>query len=74
MLVPKQTLLVEATMLMMGVRFGFTIIVIPLLVEEGAAKHVALLVSTQVITSPLFKVVDVNVDAFVPTLTPFAFH
>ena len=52
MLVPTQTLLVEATMLIIGIRFGFTIIVMPLLVEEGVAKHVALLVRTQVTRSP----------------------
>lgn len=74
MLVPTQTLLVDAIILMVGVRFGFTAIVMPLLVEVAVAKQVALLVSTQVIISPLFKVAETNVELLVPAFVPFTFH
>ena len=36
--------------------------------------HVADEVTSQVTTSLLAKVVDVNVDEFVPTIDPFRFH
>lgn len=73
-LVPAQILLALATMLIDGVRLGFTTIVILLLVPVDEDKQVALLVSTQVITSLLFSVDDVNVDEFDPTFPPLIFH
>ena len=73
-LVPAQILLALATMLIDGVRLGFTSMVIVLLVPVGEDKQVALLVSTQVITSLLISVDDVNVDEFDPTFPPLIFH
>jgi hypothetical protein len=60
--------------LTLGVRFVFTVVVIPVLVAVVGLAHVAFDVNTQVTTSPLANVAFVNVDTFVPTLPPFNFH
>lgn len=73
-LVLEQILLADAAMLTVGVTGVLAIIVIPLLVTVGTAKQVALDVSTQVTTSLLFNVVEVNVLLFVPTFVPFTCH
>ncbi len=65
---------VVMAMLTEGVRFGFTVIVIELLIGLLEARQVALLASTTVMISPLANVVDVNVLLFVPVFTPFTFH
>ena len=74
-LVPAQ--IVEeglAAMLTLTGKFGFTVIVMLLDVAGFPVAQVALDVSTQVTTSLLFNVVDVNVVELVPTFTPFTFH
>jgi len=63
-----------AAMLTLTGRFGFTVIVIVLDVAGLPVAQVALDVSAQVTTSPLFNVADVYVAEFVPTLLPFTFH
>ena len=51
------------------------VIVIELLAAVTGLAHGSLLLIVTVITSPLFKVVVVKVDAVCPvTLTPFIFH
>ena len=51
------------------------VIVIGLLAAVTGLAHGSLLLIVTVITSPLFKVVVVKVDAVCPvTLTPFIFH
>lgn len=72
--VPAQMVLALAAITIVGVRFGFTTIGMLLLVAVAEVTHVALDVSTQVITSPLLIVEDINVDEFVPAFTPFIFH
>ena len=61
-------------MLTLTGKFGFTVMVMLLDVAGFPVAQVALDVSTQVTTSLLFNVVDVNVVALVPTFTPFIFH
>lgn len=73
-LVPEQILLADTAILMVGVTGVLAEIVMLLLVAVGIAKHVAFDVSTQVTTSLLFNVVEVNVVLFVPTFVPFTFH
>ena len=57
-----------------GTNVLFTTIVIALEVPVVGLTHVALLVMTQVTTSPLFNVVEVYKGLFTPTFTPFTFH
>lgn len=71
---PAQILLLLATIIIDGVRFVFTIIVTPLLVAVGDVTQLTFDVSTQVTTSVLFNVVDVNVELLIPAFTPFTFH
>lgn len=73
-LVPKHTLLVEALMEMVGVTFAFTVILMAFDAAILEVLHVALLVSSHVTTSPVFKNVVLKVDALVPALIPFTFH
>ena len=74
-LVPAQIVVAGlAAMLTLTGKFGFTVIVIALDVAGLPVAQVALEVSTQVTTSPLFKVVEVNVVELVPELVPFTFH
>ena len=55
--------------------FGFTVMVMPVLVKGlPVAQGEALEFSTQVTTSPLFNVELLKVGLFVPTLPPFTFH
>lgn len=72
--VPAQIVVAVAAIETDGVRMVETFIVIPgLVIEEGMAQ-VALLVNTQVTTSPLKSVDEVKVVLFVPTSIPFTFH
>ena len=57
-----------------GTKFGLTAMVMLLLVAVVVARQVALLVTVQVTTSLLFKVVDVNVVELVPVFIPLIFH
>jgi len=72
-LVPAQIVVALAAIEMVGVRLGFTTMVMLLLVAVVVVKQVALLVRMQVIISPLFKLGDVNVE-LVPEFTPFICH
>ena len=74
-LVPAQMVVpVFALMETAGVNNGFTVIVNAFDVAVVGLAQVALLVSTQVTICPLVNVVVVNVELFVPELTPFTFH
>ena len=68
---PEQT---GGTWVKLGVAMLFTTMVSVLLVAKGESAQVALLVSSQVITSSLLLALLVKVDALVPTLTPLRFH
>ena len=57
-----------------GTRLGLTAMVMLLLVAVVVVRQVALLVTVQVTTSLLFKVVDVNVVELVPVFIPLIFH
>jgi len=72
--VPAQTFVDEATTATAGTTEDDTLIVIALDVTVDMVLHVADEVTSQVTTSLLAKVVDVNVDEFVPTFDPFRFH
>ena len=74
MLVPAQIVVALAAMLTLTGKFGFTVIVTVLDVAGLPVAHVALEVTTQVTTSPLFKAVVVNVLELVPAFVPFTFH
>ena len=56
------------------VEYGFTVIVIVLLVTVVVDAQGSLDVITQVTSSPLASVDDVYVFVLVPTLLPFTFH
>ena len=60
----------------LGVTLVVTVIVTPLLVAVVGEEQVKSLVITQVTTSPLAKLLDVNVLLVVlpPEFTPFTFH
>ena len=73
-LVPEQIVVWLALMVIDGVRFGFTTIVIPLLVTLFVAKQVALLLKIQATMSPLTKVDELKVDELVPALMLFICH
>ena len=68
---PAQT---GATWVKLGVAMLLTTMVSALLVAKGESAQVALLVSSQVIISPLLMELLVKVDAFVPTFAPLRFH
>lgn len=53
---------------------GLTVMVMLLLVTSGGTTHGALLVRSQVTTSPLFSVVVLKVEALVPAGKPFTYH
>ena len=57
-----------------GVDEGVTIVLIALEVALTGEAQLAFEVITTVTTSPLAKVVDVNVGELVPALAPFTFH
>ena len=61
-------------MLTDGTTTAVTTMVIAFDVAVVGKAHDALEVIITVITSPLFKVVDVNVEEFVPAFTPFTCH
>ena len=63
-----------AAMLTLTGKLGFTVMLMLLDVAGFPVAQVALDVSTQVTTSPLFRATDVNVAEFVPALVPFTFH
>ena len=75
-LVPEQT--VEdglAEMVTLTGKLGFTVMVIPADVAGFPVTHVALEVSTTVITSPVTKVDEEKVDDVAPAIfTEFFFH
>ena len=62
------------TWVKLGVAMLLTTMVSALLVAKGESAQVALLVSSQVITSPLLMAPLVKVDALVPTFAPLRFH
>lgn len=73
--VPEQ--IVEPALLTIeteGTTTGFTVNVKLLLVTEVTVAHGALLVSSQVTTSPVTSVELLYVDEFVPTFDPFSIH
>jgi hypothetical protein len=72
--VPAQTLFAEGVMLTDGTTEVETLIVIAFEVTVLIVLQVRLDVTSQVITSLLAKVVDVNVLNPVPTFEPFFFH
>ena len=72
--VPTHTLLVDDEIEIVGVTFGVMVILMALDNITVLVLQVALLVNSQVITSPLFMVVVLNVDELVPALEPFTFH
>ena len=59
---------------MAGVKTGFTVFEIALLVAVVGAEHAAFEVSTTVTELLLANVFDVNVELLVPVLFPFTFH
>ena len=63
-----------AAILTVGATEAFTLMVIPELVPVGELKHVAFEVRIQVTTCPFVKLLEVNVELFVPALTPFTCH
>ena len=74
-LVPKQ--IVPAGLVTMETltgKFGFTVMLMLFDVAGLPVAQVALDVNTQVTTSPLFKIVVVNVAELVPVFVPFTFH
>jgi hypothetical protein len=71
---PAQALVADALIETAGVILEVTVIVMPLDVAIAVLVQAALLVSTQVITSPLTNVALLNVAEFVPVFTPFTFH
>jgi len=75
-LVPAQIVLSASldAMLTLGVKFGFTVVVIPVLVAVAGLAQTAFEVSTHVTTSPLASAALVYVVEFVPTFAPFNFH
>ena len=73
-LVPAQIVVADAAAVTLTGKFGFTVIVIPVLVAGLPVAQVALDVNTTVTISPLFKVVVVNILLLVPALAPFTFH
>ena len=72
--VPAQMVVADAVMLTDGVTDDVTVMVMALLVAVVGMAHAALLVSTTVTTSLLFKIVDENVALLVPAFTPFTLH
>ena len=63
-----------AIIVILGVRIGLTVMVIPADVAGFPVAHVAFDVKTQVIISPLTKVEFEYVVEFIPTFVPFNFH
>ena len=57
-----------------GVRIGFTVMTMALLVSVSDVAHTALFVITQVITSFVLSVDDVKEVVLVPVFTPLTFH
>ena len=72
--VPAQKLFAEATILTDGITCAVTFIVMLLLVALGVVKQVALLVSIQLITSPLLSVAEVKVALLIPSVLPLSSH
>ncbi len=68
---PAQT---GAAWVKLGIAMLLTTMLSALLVANDESAQVALLVSSQVITSPLLMAPLVKVDALVPTFTPLRFH
>ena len=73
-LAPAHIAVLAVLMAMVGVAFEPTVMVILLEVAVACVTQLALLVNTTVTTSPLAKVVVVNVALLVPWLLPFTFH
>lgn len=73
--VPAQMILPgDAVIDAVGVTVGITVIVMVLLVTSVGLAQAALLVRSQVITSPLANVLSIYVPALVPTGLPFLYH
>jgi hypothetical protein len=61
-------------MLACGVTVGVTLMVTVLLVAVAAVVHAALLVNTQLTTSPLLRLLVIKTALFAPALLPFTCH
>jgi hypothetical protein len=72
--VPAQIVVTDAAIPTLGTSIGFTVIVTVLDVAVTGETHVALEVTITVTASLLFKVVEVNVEEFIPAFTPFSCH
>jgi len=72
--VPRQMLFCDATMLSDGVALELTFMVRLLLFTLAGTLQVASLVITQLILSPLAKLLLLKVALFVPALLPFISH
>jgi hypothetical protein len=72
--VPGQIDVAEAATVTEGTGAGFTVIGIATLVTEAGDAQAAFDVISTVTLSLSLRVVDENVDVFVPTLFPFTFH
>lgn len=73
MALPGQIVVCDAAMLTLGVRLGFTVTVMLLLVTILGFAQLASALRTHVNTS-LFNVVVVKVAELTPALFPFTFH
>lgn len=71
---PAHTVVELALILMLGVSTGETEMVTLLDVAVVCVTQLAFEVNTQLTTAPFAKVVELNVAALVPVLTPFTFH
>jgi hypothetical protein len=72
--VPAQIVVAEAEIETAGVTGVVTLIVIELLVAVDPFTHGALLVTTQLITSPFINDPLLYAELFVPTGDPFSNH
>ena len=72
--VPAQIVVAEALMETEGTKFGFTVIVIVLLVAVVGLAQGSLLVKITFTTSLLLSDEELNVLLLVPTFTPFTCH
>ena len=72
--VPAHIVAADAEIFTLTGWFAFTTIVNPELVIVVGEAHVALEISSTLITSPLVSVFVVYVVLLAPTLEPFSFH
>jgi hypothetical protein len=72
--VPEQIVVCVAEILTPGVTLLLTVIAISLETAFAGVAHVVLLVITTVTLSLLERLLLVNIELFVPVLTPFTLH